>query len=96
MGPTAASASVVYLGMVHPLPGGAGMTGGLDGGELAVVEQNLRSTSMEALAAQGRPVRLIWERQYVSPIGGHGALTDGAPIARTCGHGARNVACARG
>jgi putative spermidine/putrescine transport system ATP-binding protein len=56
---------VVYLGVLTryqvELPGG---------GELAVVEQNLRGTSMDALAAQGRPVRLIWDQQYVSPIAG--------------------------
>lgn len=34
------------------------------GGELVVVEQNLRATSMEALAARGRRVRLSWERQH--------------------------------
>jgi hypothetical protein len=54
---------VVYLGMVTRYQ--VELDGG---GELAVVEQNLRSTSMDALAAQGRPVRLIWDRQYVSPI----------------------------
>jgi putative spermidine/putrescine transport system ATP-binding protein len=34
------------------------------GGELVVVEQNLHATSMEALAARGRRVRLSWERQH--------------------------------
>lgn len=34
------------------------------GGELVVTEQNLRTSSMEALAAQGRPVRLVWKRQH--------------------------------
>jgi len=34
-------------------------------GELVVTQQNLRTSSMEALAAQGRPVRLIWKRQHV-------------------------------
>jgi len=34
------------------------------GGELVVTEQNLQTSSMEALAAQGRPVRLIWKRQH--------------------------------
>ena len=54
---------VVYLGMVTRYQ--VELSGG---GDLGVVEQNLRSTSMDALAAQGRPVRLIWERQYTSPI----------------------------
>ncbi len=35
------------------------------GGELVVTQQNLQTSSMEALAAQGRPVRLIWKRQHV-------------------------------
>lgn len=34
------------------------------GGELIVAEQNLHTTSMDALAARGRPVRLLWERQH--------------------------------
>jgi putative spermidine/putrescine transport system ATP-binding protein len=34
------------------------------GGELTVVEQNLDSTSMDALAASGRPVRLLWKREH--------------------------------
>jgi len=55
--------AVVYLGMVTRYQ--VDLSGG---GELAVVEQNLRSTSMDALAAQGRQVRLIWERQYASPV----------------------------
>ena len=55
--------AVVYLGMVTRYQ--VDLDGG---GELAVVEQNLRSTSMDALAAQGRPVKLIWERQYASLV----------------------------
>jgi putative spermidine/putrescine transport system ATP-binding protein len=39
---------------------------GLDvGGELVVTQQNLQTSSMQALAAQGRPVRLIWKREHV-------------------------------
>jgi len=34
------------------------------GGELVVTQQNLATSSMEALAARGRPVRLVWDRQY--------------------------------
>ena len=34
------------------------------GGELVVTQQNLATSSMEALAAQGKPVRLIWKRQH--------------------------------
>jgi putative spermidine/putrescine transport system ATP-binding protein len=35
------------------------------GGELVVTRQNLETSSMEALEAQGRPVRLIWQRRHV-------------------------------
>jgi putative spermidine/putrescine transport system ATP-binding protein len=35
------------------------------GGELVVTQQNLQTSSMEALAARGRPVRLTWKRQHV-------------------------------
>ena len=35
------------------------------GAELVVTQQNLQTSSMEALAAQGRPVRLLWKRQHV-------------------------------
>jgi putative spermidine/putrescine transport system ATP-binding protein len=35
------------------------------GGSLVVTQQNLRTSSMEALDAQGRPVRLIWKRHHV-------------------------------
>ena len=35
------------------------------GGELIVTRQNLETSSMEALATQGRPVRLIWHRRHV-------------------------------
>jgi putative spermidine/putrescine transport system ATP-binding protein len=34
------------------------------GGELVVTQQNLATSSMEALAARGRPVRLVWDRQH--------------------------------
>jgi putative spermidine/putrescine transport system ATP-binding protein len=54
---------VVYLGAVTRY------TVGLDtGGELVVMEQNLRTSSMEALEVKGRRVRLWWERQYVRPV----------------------------
>ncbi len=41
-----------------------------EGGELVVTEQNLATSSMEALAAQGRTVRLVWKRQHNFPIRG--------------------------
>jgi putative spermidine/putrescine transport system ATP-binding protein len=39
------------------------------GSELVVTAQNLTISSMEALAAQGRSVRLIWRQQYNFPVG---------------------------
>jgi putative spermidine/putrescine transport system ATP-binding protein len=38
------------------------------GGELVVTQQNLESTSAEALAQAGRNVRLTWKRQHNFPI----------------------------
>jgi putative spermidine/putrescine transport system ATP-binding protein len=35
------------------------------GGELVVTQQNLRTSSTEALDAKGRSVRLIWKRNHV-------------------------------
>jgi putative spermidine/putrescine transport system ATP-binding protein len=35
------------------------------GSELVVTQQNLHTSSMEVLAAQGKPVRLVWKRQHV-------------------------------
>jgi putative spermidine/putrescine transport system ATP-binding protein len=35
------------------------------GAELVVTQQNLETSSMEVLAARGRPVRLIWKRRHV-------------------------------
>ena len=35
------------------------------GGELVVTRQNLETSSMEALATQGQPVRLTWKRRHV-------------------------------
>jgi hypothetical protein len=58
---------VVYLGMytryIVDLPGG---------GELAVVAQNLVTTSMDVLTAQARPVRLSWRRDHIRLIPGEG------------------------
>ena len=51
------------------------------GGELVVTQQNLQASSMEALAAQGRVVRLIWQRQHVLALKGNEATsgdTEGA------------------
>jgi putative spermidine/putrescine transport system ATP-binding protein len=42
------------------------------GGGLTVIEQNLHTTSMDALAARGRRVRLMWDRRHNRPIGAQG------------------------
>ena len=39
------------------------------GSELVVTQQNLATSSMEALAAEGRRVRLVWKRQHNFEIG---------------------------
>jgi len=33
-----------------------------------VVQQNLSTSSMDALAAKGRRVRLVWSRQHNRPV----------------------------
>jgi len=40
------------------------------GGELVVTQQNLETSSMEVLAARGRPVRLAWKRRHVLALAG--------------------------
>ncbi len=39
------------------------------GGDLVVVEQNLKSTSMDVMRARGRQVRLTWLREHVRFVG---------------------------
>ncbi|HEY6057015.1 MAG TPA: ABC transporter ATP-binding protein, partial [Candidatus Limnocylindrales bacterium] len=39
------------------------------GSELVVTQQNLSTSSTEALAARGRAVRLVWRREHNFPIG---------------------------
>ena len=46
------------------------------GAELVVTQQNLATSSMEALALEGKAVRLIWKRQHNFPVGATG--TDSA------------------
>lgn len=38
------------------------------GGELVVMEQNLSTSSMEALQVKGRAVRLVWKRSNNRPV----------------------------
>jgi putative spermidine/putrescine transport system ATP-binding protein len=40
------------------------------GGELMVIEQNLNTTSMDVVSAQGREVRLVWHKQHNREIAG--------------------------
>jgi putative spermidine/putrescine transport system ATP-binding protein len=42
-------------------------------GSLVVLQQNLDTTSMEALGAQGRPVQLSWQPRHTFAIGSAGA-----------------------
>jgi putative spermidine/putrescine transport system ATP-binding protein len=45
------------------------------GGELVVTQQNLETSSMEALATRDRPVRLVWKQRHVLSL----ATSEGAP-----------------
>lgn len=38
------------------------------GGELVVMQQNLATSSMEALQVRGKPVRLVWDRRNNRPV----------------------------
>ena len=40
------------------------------GGDLVVVEQNLKTTSMDVMKARGQPVRLFWNKEHVRYVGG--------------------------
>jgi putative spermidine/putrescine transport system ATP-binding protein len=61
---------VVYLGTVTRY------MVAIDGaGSVVVLEQNLDTTSMEALGAQGRAVRLTWQSRHTFAIGDDGGAT---------------------
>ena len=47
------------------------------GGELAVIKQNVSTSSMEALAMKGRAVRLVWDRQHTLPVVADAMQPDG-------------------
>jgi hypothetical protein len=54
---------VVYIGALTKY------TVALDAGaELVVFQQNLRTSSMEAIQVKGRPVRLTWGRENNRPV----------------------------
>lgn len=40
------------------------------GADLVVVEQNLKTTSMDVFKVKGQRVRLLWDREHVRAIGG--------------------------
>jgi putative spermidine/putrescine transport system ATP-binding protein len=40
------------------------------GGDLVVVEQNLRTTSMDVMKARDQKVRLLWRKEHVRYVGG--------------------------
>jgi putative spermidine/putrescine transport system ATP-binding protein len=40
------------------------------GGDLVVVEQNLKTTSMEVLKIKNQPARLLWKKEHVRYVGG--------------------------
>jgi putative spermidine/putrescine transport system ATP-binding protein len=44
------------------------------GGSLVVLQQNLATSSMEALEVRGRVVRLVWDRQHNRPVEGTGGV----------------------
>jgi putative spermidine/putrescine transport system ATP-binding protein len=46
------------------------------GAELIVTQQNLATSSTEALAQQGRPVRLHWKRQHCLPVADGGTTVE--------------------
>jgi putative spermidine/putrescine transport system ATP-binding protein len=54
--------SVVYMGM------STRYVVTLDGGEMTVIEQNLDSRPVDALSAQGRAVRLVWDCLHNRPV----------------------------
>jgi putative spermidine/putrescine transport system ATP-binding protein len=41
-----------------------------DGSDLVVIEQNLKTTSMDVLAAKGQRVRLHWHKDHINRVGG--------------------------
>jgi putative spermidine/putrescine transport system ATP-binding protein len=48
------------------------------GGELVVMQQNLTTSSMEALQVRGKAVRLVWDRRNNRPVEGAGEQVDGS------------------
>ncbi len=55
---------VVYLGLYTRYLVELG-----DGGDLVVVEQNLRTTSMDVTRLRGQSVRLLWKKEHIQMMG---------------------------
>ena len=66
--PTGHIRSVVYLG-----PDTRYVVALDAGSELVVTQQNLATSSMDALALEGKAVRLIWKQQHNFPVADAGA-----------------------
>jgi len=41
-----------------------------NGNDLVVIVQNLKTTSMDVLSAKGQKVRLLWQKDHISRVGG--------------------------
>jgi len=50
------------------------------GGELVVTQQNLSTTSMDALARRGQRVRLLWEAAHATSVAASAPTTDAVPV----------------
>jgi putative spermidine/putrescine transport system ATP-binding protein len=48
------------------------------GAELVVMQQNLTTSSMEALRVRGNSVRLVWDRRLNRPVAAAGTMVDGS------------------
>ena len=68
VGTDEAAASGVIRGVVYLGPDTRYIVTLDAGAELVVTQQNLATTSTEALAQQGKAVRLVWKRQHQLPI----------------------------
>ena len=68
VGPDETSATGVVRGVVYLGPDTRYVVTLDAGGELVVTQQNLSTSSTEALAQEGKAVRLMWKRQHQLPI----------------------------
>ena len=68
VGPDEVSATGIIRGVVYLGPETRYVVALDAGAELVVTQQNLTTTSTEALAQEGKAVRLVWGRQHQLPI----------------------------